>query len=217
MNDINVRSVVTVVAVVVVALVVLGIIGSILTNIVPLAIVAVIAFILGRMSHRVNYLQLGMNAAKRMSEAAQTVEKAGAQKAVKRAETRQQAVSRRIEGLETTLDSAATRAQTRQQAQGYDQNAQAANQRIASEATAAAEQAAAKAESKAAEAPARLVETETAEEDLTAQPPLEVKTIEQIQAEARLVEQEAAKKASAVDVQAALEERRKRLLGDKQE
>ncbi|MBI5670956.1 MAG: hypothetical protein HZC41_23430 [Chloroflexi bacterium] len=217
MNDINVRNVVIVVAAVVVALVVLGIIGGILTNIVPLAIVAVIAFILGRLSHRVNYLQLGRTAAKRVSDATQIVEKAGAGKAAKRAETRHQAASRRIEGVETTLDQAATRAQTRQQAQGYNQSAQAANQRLASEATTAAEQAAVKAEAKAAETPARLVEIETTEEDLSPTPILDVKTVEQIQAEARRVEQEAAKKAQALDVQAALEERRKRLLGGKEE
>lgn len=187
MKDINARNVVVIVAAVVIGLVVLGFIGTILSNIVPMAIVAVIAFILGRYSHRVNYLQVGRDAAKRMGEAAQVA-----------------------------ASKAAERAEVRQQAQGYGKTAQEANQRIAAETVNAAEQAAAKAEAKAAEPPARLAETETpAEEDLTAIPKAEVKTIEQIQAEARLVEQEAAKKASALDVQAALEERRKRLLSDK--
>ena len=189
MNDINIRSVAMVVAAIIVALVVLGIIGGILNNIVPLAVVAVVAFILGRMSHRVNYLQLGREAAKRVGEAAQA-----------------------------TASKAAERAEIRQQAQGYDKTAQEANQRIASDTVKAAEQAAAKAEAKATEPPARLAETEApAQDDLTAAPKPEIKTFEQIQAEARLVEQEAAKKAQTMDVQAALEERRKRLLGDKQE
>lgn len=186
MKDINARNVVIAVAAVVIGLVVLGFIGTILSNIVPMAIVAVIAFILGRYSHRINYLQVGRDAAKRMGEAAQSA-----------------------------ASKAAERAEVRQQAQGYDKAAQEANQRIASETVNAAEQAAAKAEAKAAEPPAHLVETEVPAEDDAAVKPPEVKTIEQIQAEARLVEQEAAKKASALDVQAALEERRKRLLSDK--
>jgi hypothetical protein len=201
MNNINARNVVIIVAAVVIGLVVLGFIGTILSNIVPLAIVAAIAFILGRMSNRVDYLQLGRDAAKRMGDAAQSA-----------------------------TGKSAERAETRQQAQGYDKTAQEANQRIAAEATTAAEQAAAKAEAKAAEPPARLAETEAkavepparlaeseapVEEDLSPTPKLDVKTVEQIQAEARLVEQEAAKKASTLDVQAALEERRKRLLSGK--
>ncbi len=116
---------------------------------------------------------------------------------------------------ETAVEQAADRAQTRQQAQGQGPQAQAANRQLADEARTSAEQAAAKAEAQAAD---RLAEVETpADEDLTAKPDLEVKTVQQIQAEARLVEQEAAKKAQAMDVQAALEERRKRLLSGKEE
>lgn len=186
MNDISVRNVVVIVAAVVIGLVVLGFVGSLLNNIIPLAIVAVIAFILGRTSNRVDYLRLGRDAAKRVRTATEAV-----------------------------VDQAATRAQTRQQAQGQGPQAQAANRQLADEARTGVEQAAAKAEAKAAD---RLAEVETpAEDDLTANPDLEVKTVQQIQAEARLVEQEATKKAQAMDVQAALEERRKRLLGGKED
>ncbi|MBC6936739.1 MAG: hypothetical protein DWB42_12990 [Chloroflexi bacterium] len=186
MNDINARNIVVIVAAVIIGLVVLGFIGMILSNIVPLAIVALIAFILGRTSHRVNYLQLGRNAVNRAREAA-----------------------------ETSVEKAAARAETRKEAAGYGEAAQDANQRLAQEARTAAEAAAARAEQRAAEAPARLVESETPAEDLTAKPDFVVKTAEQIQAESRLIEEEAAKKAQAMDVQSALEERRRRLLGEK--
>ncbi len=175
-----------IVAAVVIGLVVLGFISTILSNIIPLALVALIAFILGRLSHRVNYLQLGRRTLNRAREAA-----------------------------ETSVEKAAAHAQTRKEAAGYDAAAQDANRKLAREAQSAAETAAARAEERAVEAPARLVESETPPEDPTAKPDFVIKTAEQIQAEARLIEEEAAKKAQAQDVQAALEERRRRLLGEK--
>jgi hypothetical protein len=51
--------------------------------------------------------------------------------------------------------------------------------------------------------------------DLLLDPQFEIKTPDQIEAEARLREQEATKRAASTDVNAALEERRKRLLGNK--
>ncbi len=51
--------------------------------------------------------------------------------------------------------------------------------------------------------------------DLLLDPDFEIKTPEQVEAEARLAEQEAKKQAASSDVNAALEARRKRLLGDK--
>jgi hypothetical protein len=53
--------------------------------------------------------------------------------------------------------------------------------------------------------------------DLLLDPKFEVKTPDEIEAEARLREQEALKRAGSTDVNAALEERRKRLLGNKGE
>lgn len=51
--------------------------------------------------------------------------------------------------------------------------------------------------------------------DLLLDPKFEIKTPDEVEAEARLREQEAVKKAASTDVNAALEERRKRLLGNK--
>jgi hypothetical protein len=51
--------------------------------------------------------------------------------------------------------------------------------------------------------------------DLLLDPNFEIKTSDQIEAEARAREQEALKRAASTDVNAALEERRKRLLGNK--
>ncbi len=53
--------------------------------------------------------------------------------------------------------------------------------------------------------------------ELLLDPSFEIKTPEEIEAEARLREQEALKHAASGDVNAALEERRKRLLGNKGE
>ena len=80
------------------------------------------------------------------------------------------------------------------------------------------------AETKAAAAPAKTAPASKTEEaipqrpvnpDLLLDPNFEIKTPEQVEAEARLAEQEAKKQAASADVNAALEARRKRLLGDK--
>jgi hypothetical protein len=78
---------------------------------------------------------------------------------------------------------------------------------------------AAPAPSKVEQAADRLAD-EPKNDSILLDPNFEIKTSEQIEAESRLREQEALKKASATSqdaVQAALEERRKRLLGGKQE
>jgi hypothetical protein len=72
---------------------------------------------------------------------------------------------------------------------------------------------------KAEQAAERLAD-EPKNDSILLDPNFEIKTSEQIEAESRLREQEALKKASTTSqdaVQAALEERRKRLLGGKQE
>lgn len=160
MKNINVGSVVVVAAVVVVALIILGFISTLLTNIVPLAIVAVVAFILGRMSNNVNYLQVAGNLLKRaVSErpAAQTAKP------------------------QTTVQVSAPPAQT------------------------------AVPETQAASTVER---QQTAEANLS---DFEIKTEDEILAEARLREQEILKKNTAYDPTAALEERKRRLLNDQQQ
>lgn len=68
---------------------------------------------------------------------------------------------------------------------------------------------------KAAAASTEAIPEKPINPDLLLDTSFEIKTAEQIEAEARLREQEATKRAAGNDVNAALEERRKRLLGNK--
>ncbi len=152
MKNINVGSVVIVAAVIVVALIILGFVSTLLTNIVPLTVVAIIAYILGRNSHNVDYLQVVGNLLKRLTAARpQTAAKPAASNTVV-------ATTPTVKPAETPV-------------------------------------------------PERQAQAETNLADF------EIKTEAEILAEARLREQEILQEKSAYDPAAALEERRRRLLG----
>ena len=161
MKNINAGSVIIVAAVIVVALIILGFVSTLLTNIVPLTIVAIVAYILGRNSHNVDYLQVVGNFLKRVMA------------------SRPQAASASSPVVTTTATVKPA-------------------EKPAVEATSVS-------------TPERQKQAETNLADF------EVKTEEEILAEARLREEEILKGKPAYDPSAALEERRRRLLGDKTE
>jgi hypothetical protein len=158
----NARNVLIASAAIVGGLIILGFVSTILNAIVPLAIVAVVAFVLGRMSTRMNLLQAGMNLANR----ATTKSEPAAQAAVKPVETAQQAAP---EAPTKTLPKTGKLAQTE-----------------------------------------RLDAAKLNIRDFE-----EVKNSEQALADAKKLEDELAKRNADYDPAAALEERKKRLLGDK--
>jgi hypothetical protein len=155
MKNLNAGSVILLAAVVIVGLVVLGFLGTLLSNIVPLTIVAVVAFILGRTSHTVNYLEMAGKLFRRTASPAVV----------------KSVVSQTVSAVSKAAEEAPTPEPERQ----------------------------------------KQAETNLAD----AEP--EIKTEQEILAEARLREEEIRKGTTAYDPTAALEERRRRLLGDKTE
>jgi hypothetical protein len=159
MKNLNAGSVI-----IVVALIILGFLSTLLTNIVPLTIVAIIAFILGRTSHTVNYMQIASNLLQRSTKQIQAATAAKTTTTTPKKTT----VTPPTESVQTVETTAApAHSQTRQK---------------------------------------------QAEENL-ADSDMEIKTEAEVLAEARLREEEIRKNSTVYDPTAALEERRRRLLG----
>jgi hypothetical protein len=159
----NARNVIVLAGVAVAALIILGLVSTILNAIVPLTIVAVVAFILGRMSTRMNLFQAGMNLASR---------------ATKRAEAPQAAANPATQQEAPVTEKSKPLPQTRTLPQTD-----------------------------------KLDETKItlSDEDF------KVKSSEDILAESKRLEDEVAKRSATYDPAAALEERKRRLLGDQKD
>ena len=164
--DQNVRNIIIVAGVVILALVVLGFISNLLSSILPLTIVAVVAFVLGRMSTRMNLMSVAGDF-----------------------------VTKRLLGSLLGGGRSASKKPAKKEQPAAKPVTKPAAQEVA--------------------VPVDPAPNEVTVEERLADPvDFEIKTTEQLQAEARRLEEEVAQRNTEYDARAAIEERKRRLLGD---